>query len=213
MKNTKRILLAAVAALLLVAVSVGGTLAWLVDTTGEVTNTFTAAGIDIELTETKAPDGSVLAENQTWSAQLIPGKAYFKNPTVTVMDSTDVEVYLFVKFEEIAPTDETTKDYLTYTSTLTDANGWTKGDGTNIPANVWYRTVSPSDPVKSWVLLADILDTDNAVIGQVKVNNLTKAKTNITENSLQLKYTAYAIQTEGFTPATAWAQVSAPVTP
>ena len=51
-KNTRtRILLTAVAALLLVAMTVGGTLAWLQDTSDTVENTFTASNIDVELDE------------------------------------------------------------------------------------------------------------------------------------------------------------------
>lgn len=211
--NARRILLLVGLMSLVAVISIGGTIAWLTDQTDAVTNTFTAAGIDIALTETKAPDGSALAKGAQWSAQLVPGKTYYKNPTVSVGNATDVDVYLFVKFEEIAPSGKSTTDYLKYTSTLTSANGWTQGtgsDGNGIPTNVWYREVKTTANIKEWALLEDIKDDNENVIGQVQVkDNLTKDDTGITANSVQLKYTAYAIQTEGFDgAAAAWAKLN-----
>ena len=219
--NARRILLLVGLMSLVAVISIGGTIAWLTAETTPVTNTFTAAGIDIALTETKAPDGSALAKGAQWSAQLIPGKIYSKDPTVSVVSTTDVDVYLFVKFEEIAPSGKSTTDYLKYTSTLTSANGWTQGpgtgsDGNGIPTNVWYREVKTNEGVKTWTLLADIKDETDAVIGQVQVKDtLTKDDTKITADSVQLKYTAYAIQTEGFDgAAAAWAKINpTPETP
>lgn len=194
MKNTKRILLVAVAALLLVAVSVGGTLAWLVDNTDPVTNTFTAAGIDIELTETKDPDGN-------WSMQLIPGTSKTKNPVVTVIrthedeegntvQGTDVDIYLFVKFE-----DTMAGTCLTYESNLNEDNGWFALDGV---ANVWYRVVRATEANPVYHLLKD--DTVSVA------STVDKSRTNV---SGSMTYTAYAIQTEGFATAElAWAEVS-----
>ena len=167
---------------------IGGTVAWLTDKTGEVVNTFTAAGIDITLEET--PN----TEEGTWTAQLVPGKKYDKDPVVAVVDTTDVEIYLFVKFEE----KNDPSAYVTYTSTLTTANGWTQGDGTYIPDNVWYRTVAADAEERSWNLLKD----DEVVVN----DNLTSMPDTMPE----LVYTAYAIQTEGFAnAAAAWAEICA----
>lgn len=191
-KNTRnRILLTALAALLLVVVAVGGTVAWLTASTEAITNTFTTAGVYITLTETaNQTDG-------TWSAQLIPGKTYAKDPVVAVAETTDVDIYLFVKFEET----NTPSTYLTYTSTLTTENGWTQGNGTDIPANVWYREVGANDETKSWTLLAG-----NQVMVKSELTNTTMAAAGKTP---ELKYTAYAIQKVGFdTPADAWTEVS-----
>ena len=207
--RNRRIAMTVALVLVVALASIGGTIAWLTDTTTPVTNTFTAAGIDITLIETKNPDNSENKdENQqvkpvtNWSAPLVPGKSYSKNPVVTVEDTTDVDVYLFVKFDEIG----NSAAYLSYTSTLTAANGWTKGDGSNIPANVWYRIVNTTDPVKSWHLLADDTVT-------VK-NTVTKADMQYAANA-KLEYTAYAIQTEGMTgdndaakAADAWNKIS-----
>lgn len=198
MKNTKRILLAAVAALLLVAVSVGGTLAWLVDNTAPVTNTFTAAGIDIDLTETKDADGN-------WTMQLIPGTTKTKDPVVKVIrthvdeetgatvQGTDVDIYLFVKF-----VDTMAGTCLTYESNLNVANGWTKLEGVEGVDDVWYRVVPATEENPVYHLLKDdIVSVEDTV---------EKTATNV---SGSMTYTAYAIQTEGFSSVTdAWAQVS-----
>ncbi len=187
-KNTRnRILLTALAALLLVVVAVGGTVAWLTDTTDEIKNTFTTAGVKITLKET--PNQA----NGTWSAQLIPGKEYAKDPVVTVDDDTDVDIYLFVKFEEI----NTPSDYLTYTSTLTEEKGWKEVDG---ETNVWYREVGANDETKSW----NLLDGDKVTV-KSELTNDTMADAGKTP---ELKYTAYAIQKEGMTDvADAWSKI------
>lgn len=184
--------------------SVGGTIAWLTAKTAPVTNTFTAAGIDISLVETKQSDGNELGTNGTWSAQLLPGKTYTKDPVVAVDGTkTDVDVYLFVKAEvsnntlKVGETD-VTKVNFTLTMDATNS-GWTKGDGTNIPADVYYRVVKTTDPSKSWNLITDDKVTVNS--------DLTKDQTKT--NLPVIKFTAYAIQQEGFTTAeAAWDEVS-----
>lgn len=161
----------------LVSVTIGGTLAWLTDTTDEVVNTFTPSDIDITLTE---EDG---VENNEWKHQMIPGVEYPKDPTVAVVDATtNIDVYLFVKFEE----NEAAKTYLTYTSTLTEANGWKLVDG---QTNVWYRVVKDTDATQSWELLEGNKVT---VKDTVTKENMAAAAT------ASLTYTAYAVQYVGF---------------
>ncbi len=168
------------ALVLVVGCVVGGTLAWLVDSTDEVKNVFTTADIDVTLTETFNTDTDGDNKNDAWKAQMIPGYSYAKDPEVKV--STDsVDCYLFVKFEET----NNPSTYLTYTSTLTTANGWTQGDGTNIPANVWYRKVMASDTTRSWELLSG---NTISVKDTVTKDNMTTAA------SATLTYTAYASQ-------------------
>ncbi len=194
-KNTRnRILLTAVAALLLVVVAIGGTVAYLQDYTPTVSNTFSPAGIDIDLYETYHPTDDTLDQDHYtgWEAHLVPGAEYRKNPVVTVDDdATDVEIYLFVKFEEVKNVD----DYLDYTSTLTAANGWTElvteeptEDGTVV--SVWYRTVAADATGSEWYLLED---------DKVTVKDITKDLTD--DEGMALKWTAYAIQTENLKDA------------
>lgn len=169
------------AVVLIVGISVGGTLAWLTDTTDSVKNTFTVGDINITLTETFNTDSNNDGKFDCWKAQMIPGYSYKKDPTVTVIEGS-VDCYLFVKFEETG----NPANYLDYTSTLTVANGWTQGDGTNIPSNVWYRKVMSAATDRSWELLSGSTVTVN---GQkvTKENMATAAKAS-------LSYTAYASQ-------------------
>lgn len=196
--------IAMILAMTMILVSlISGTLAWLTDKSDEVQNTFTTTDIDVTLIETLKPDGTEVAAGVTdWSVDLIPGCSYSKNPKVSVSEDS-IDCYLFVKFEE--PTNTT--NILEYTSNLTTTNGWTQGDGTNIPNNVWYRTVTKTDNPKAadrtWELLKD---------NTVKISkDLTK--TNMPSENLNLKYTAYAFQlkknnTDNFTAAEAWKEIN-----
>lgn len=182
MKKTMKRVLPVVALVLVVALaSIGGTIAWLTDSTDEVKNTFTAADIDVTLTETpNAKSDSSKEENDIWKANMLPGFSYTKDPKVEVSEGS-ADCYLFVKFEET--NDPST--YLTYTSTLTTANGWTQGDGTDIPSDVWYRKVMTSDTTRSWELLSG--NTISVKDTVTKENMETAAKAELT-------YTAYASQ-------------------
>lgn len=172
MKKKSLILVLALA--LIVATVAGGTLAWLMDVTGPVTNTFTVGDIKITLAEPSS-------ENGVWQKQMIPGYTYVKDPVVTVV-ANSVDCYLFVKFEEI----NNPATYLEYTSTLTTQNGWTQGDGTKIPSNVWYREVNSSTTDQAWQLL----DGDHIT---VKGNAVTKENMEVAAKA-ELAYTAYAHQ-------------------
>ena len=95
MKKTKALILA-LCAVVLVAVSVMGTLAYLADSE-EVVNTFTVGNVDIKLDETDVdekgepiPGAERVKENEY---HLIPGGEYVKDPTVTVVKGSE-EAYL-----------------------------------------------------------------------------------------------------------------------
>lgn len=198
-KRTVAILLAIV---LVFGAAVGGTLAWLLDTTVPVTNTFTVGDVEITLDETWNTDADKDGKNDSWSAQLIPGKEYAKNPVVAVDGKeTNVDVYLFVKFEEI----NSPKTYLAYQSTMVDeygadANGWTKLTGVDGVNDVWYRVVAKDAQVKSWELLDG---------NKVTVLSTLEKEDMPEENLPALRYTAYAIQTEGSANAAeAWEKLN-----
>ena len=178
---------------------VGGTVAWLTATSATVTNTFTVGDVAITLTESPLKaDGTygAPAEGTKNEYQLIPGTEYTKDPTVTVTAGSE-DCYLFVKFEEIG----NASTYITYTSTLTPGNRWTQGDGTTIPANVWYREVEKADTTRSWHLLDD---------DKIVINAETVTKDTMTAASgAKLQYTAYAVQKDNVAgAATAWAKVT-----
>lgn len=170
--------LALVLALAMIVVCVvGGTLAWLIATTGSVTNTFTYGDINIELKETGATaavDGSATKE-----FKMIPGYTIDKDPKVTVKAGSE-KCYLFVKVDKSANFDT----FMTYTI----ATGWTRGDGTNIPSNVYYREVAASTDNQEFAVLKDNQVTVRGNVTKTMLNNLT-------ENTYPtLTFTAYACQ-------------------
>lgn len=106
MKTTKKALLLALCAVLLVVSTVFATLAYLTSTTKVVENTFTIGKVKITLDEAKVDlygakvaNASRVTENEY---KLIPGHNYTKDPTIHVEAGSE-ECYLFVKVtDEIA---------------------------------------------------------------------------------------------------------------
>ena len=100
MKTKSKALLMTLCAVLLVAASVLGTMAYLTSTPGAVTNTFTIGKIDITLDEApvnvdgEVIDGARRMENQY---KLVPGHTYIKDPTVHVTNLNSEDSYIFVK--------------------------------------------------------------------------------------------------------------------
>ena len=163
--------------------AVGGTAAWLAAKSEPIASTFTFGDINITLTETDHQE----------QIKIIPGVDIPKDLKVTVT-ADSVDCWLFVKVEQ---TGTFVPDKVTYAI----ADGWTNGDGSQIPTNVYYREVNTAttDSVFS-VLMGDKITVSN---------ELTKADIeNITDPTLT--FTAYAVQKEGInTAADAWA-VTAP---
>ena len=187
----KKSLALIMAIVMVFGVTVGTTLAYLLDTTDTIANTFTVGAVDITLEETfNAKSDNSASENDVWVAQVVPGTEYVKDPVVTVEDTTNVDCYLFVKFEEVG----SPADYFTYDSTLDDGE-WTLVDG---ETNVWYREVGKDDATKSWHLLA---------------NDKIAVKTDVEEADMkeaaaaELVYTAFAVQKDNLTVDKAWAEV------
>ena len=185
---------------LIIGCAIGGTIAWLTDTSGPVTNTFTAGDVDIDLTETFNTDSNNDGTNDRWTAKMIPGTSYAKDPVVTVKANSE-DCWLFVKFEE----KNDAAIYLNYTSTLTAGNGWTQGDGTIIPANVWYRVVTASNSDQNWNLLdGNTVQVDGTAVTKENMNAAAAA---------ELVYTAYACQKDNVSTAEdAWTKLNT-VTP
>lgn len=201
MRIKKKMVSLVVAVSLVIGCLLGGTLAWLTDKTDTVTNTFTVGDVEITLTETPNADSDDNdTENDIWQAQMIPGNTYAKDPVVSVTGKTNVDCYLFVKFEE----KNSASTYLTYTSLLTDAKGWTQGDGTDIPTNVWYRTVGKNDDVKTWNLLGG---NEKFPEGCVTIKTSVTADNMEAAAKAELVYTAYATQKDNLTVKQAWDEV------
>ena len=98
---------------LVLCFTVGGALAWLIDTTPSVTNTFTYGDIEIALDETSRP------------YEMVPGKVLSKDPKITVKANSE-PCWLFVQVTEST----NLKDFITYAI----AEGWTE-----LQDGVYYR--------------------------------------------------------------------------
>lgn len=181
-----RAFVALLALVLVIGCVAGGTIAWLISTPDPVVNTFTYGDINIELKETTG-------ENY----KIIPGVNIEKDPKVTVKANSEA-CWLFVKVEEEGT-------FVANKVTYSVADGWTKGDGTKIPANVYYRSVD-----------AVTADTDFYVLKDNKVyvsEDLTKDDIKDLTGPT-LTFTAYAVQKDGINDAaTAWGKVPQTTTP
>ena len=200
MTMRKKLLITIACLSCILCIMVTGTIAWLIDDTETITNTFTPSNITVELKETGTT-------NNKQEFQMIPGKTYAKDPLVTV--TTDIPCYVFVEVEAdlgVWSTYGNFADFYTY-SVVTGQNGWTKLESVN---NVYYREVSTSG---SFYVLNGIGEYTN---GAITVNgaNVTKAMMDAlvaagSSNYPTLKFTAYACQKEGFNSAAlAWAEIN-----
>ena len=94
MKKAKKILALLLCAVLLVAASVAGTLAYLTDN-DTTTNTFTVGKVDIELQEYEVdPQTGEKTETETVvqkleDLELVPGRTIQKNPFITVASNSE----------------------------------------------------------------------------------------------------------------------------
>lgn len=180
-KKTRTILLTVVASVLLLTAAIGGTMAWLVDNTAPLTNTFTPTTIGVTLTETTG---------ETY--QMVPGATITKDPKVTIKAGS-VPCYVFVRVEEMGGR-SSREEFLTYEI----ADGWgtlefKPNDGQN-DIYILYRAVNAGDAANgvSYPILKN---------NQVQVlSSVTKADMDfLNQNTVrwpQLIFKAYAIQSE-----------------
>lgn len=205
MKKTK-VLLTLACAVLLVAASIMGTLAYLTST-DKVVNTFSVGNVQIKLDEAKANADGSLVENanrvQANSYKLLPGHTYNKDPMVTVLSGSEESyIKMTVTVSHCAELDaiglELTDVFVGYDP----ANWLYQGNTKDAAANTrtyefWYKeTVAAPD--------ADVaLD---ALFDQVVVpGTITNAQL-ATLEGLTITVNAYAIQSDGFANAeAAWA--------
>ena len=196
MKKTLTIILAFV---LVIAMSVAGTVAYLTAQTGAVTNTFTVGNIgDLTLTEEK---GTVVDGKHTFN--IVPGQDIAKDPKVTyTADEPDVAVYVFVKMDA---TGWTTTDGQTYTkaagsvtealSFSIDTTAWTK-----LENGVYYKALDANTDLAATSVIANDTIAVSDSIAKDDIGTLAGS---------DLVFTAYAIQQAGFdTAAAAWAEVN-----
>ena len=162
--------------------AVGGTAAWLAAKSDPIASTFTFGDINITLKDEDPQEGQI---------KIIPGVDIKKALKVTVQ-ADSVDCWLFVKVEEAGT-------FVDGKVTYSIDGGWTKGDGSQIPENVYYRQVNAA--------------TDDSVFSVLKGDKITVSDA-LTKEEIQnitgptLTFTAYAVQKEGIdTAAEAWARI------
>lgn len=117
----KRYVWLVVAAALLLTVTVGSTLAYLITSSNRVENVFTVGNVNITLTETTGTE-----------YKMAPGVTIQKDPTVTVQAQSE-DCWLFVKVEKSANFDNF--------CTFDIQDGWLKLNGTN---DVYFQKLEKS---------------------------------------------------------------------
>ena len=163
--------------------AVGGTAAWLAAKSDPIVSTFTCGDINITLTET---------DPQEQPTKIIPGVDIPKDLKVTVQ-ANSVDCWLFVKVVE---TGTFVPDKVTY---FID-NDWTRGNGSQIPDNVYYREVKGVTADEVFPVLKDDKITVSNTLTKEEIQNIADEPT--------LTFTAYAVQKEGInTAAEAWARI------
>ena len=167
----KKIALMATSLVLVVAMAVGGTLAYLTDKSETVTNTFTVGDVEITLTE---------STGETY--HVYPGETYTKDPVITVADDSE-DCWVFVKLTNNITGMEDEDDTIAAQMT---ANGWTLVDETN---NVYgfeeICSAGESAAVFNHVTIAEDITADEIAA----FNNAT------------VELVGYAIQATGFNSA------------
>ena len=211
MKTRNKALLLTLCAVLLVAASVLGTMAYLTSS-DEVVNTFTVGNVQIKLDEAKAnPDGSLdttaTERVKGNSYKLLPGHTYSKDPMVTVVSGSESSyIKMTVTFSNARELDaifapsgaNLTSIFNGYDSTNWIDKGNTKDDANNTRTyEFWYKetVAAPNGNVALDALFDSITVPSN-------INNDQLA----TINNMTITVNAYAIQADGFNNAeAAWA--------
>ena len=191
-KTKTKALVLSLCAVLLVAVSVFTTIAFL-KASDSVENTFTVGKVSITLDEAKVNEygntvsGADRVKENTY--KLIPGRSYTKDPTVHFAAGSEAS-WLFVKVENGLSAIEAD----TTIAAQIVANGWTAlgGEGND---GIYYQKVEATTDNQDYPVFGSFKLSGNAAVASYATAKIT--------------VTAYAIQADGFdTAAAAWAEAS-----
>ena len=195
MKKMYKAMLLVLCAVLLVAASVMGTLAYLKSETKTITNVMTVGKVEITLSESvvdiygKKTSGEIVATAtqapvKTNQYKLIPNGEYVKDPKVTVQPGSEAS-YLFVKVvNEIKGIEDTSN---TIESQIL-AKGWTL-----LAGDIYYKQVDATQDV----------EVEYPVFTEFKVSATATATELAAYEGNTITITAYAVQKEGFASAEA----------
>ena len=201
--SAKKVVTLVVCMVLVAALSVAGTLAYLTST-DEVVNSFTYGKIAITMDETDVDeygvkDGETRVKANTY--RLIPGREYTKDPIIHVVADSESS-WLFVKVENGIADIETKVVGKTIHEQILD-NDWTElTAGSGIYYQKWEKVDDPETATND--------DLDVPVFATFEIDGasvINGEDGNIDDYDGEvIKVTAYAIQADGFDTADeAWA--------
>lgn len=188
----KKKLMTVLALVLVIALSVAGTYAYLTST-AKVNNTFTVGNVSITMDEAKVDtDGSPVANAGRVTSnvyKLMPGHKYTKDPTVHVAAGSEA-CYVFVKVDNGIAAYEAAGT-TTIANQIT-AKGWAalEVNGSTV-ANIYYKEVTAATAETDLVVFENFTIADNANT----VNGWSSATT------AAITVTACAVQSDGFNTA------------
>ncbi|MGN1399077.1 MAG: hypothetical protein ACI4WG_03655 [Erysipelotrichaceae bacterium] len=190
MKTRTKALLLTICAVLLVAVSVFSTIAFL-KASDNVVNTFTVGKVAITLDEVKVDQyGNTTSTDRVKTNQykLIPSHSYTKDPTVHFLAGSEAS-YLFVKVENGI---EDIESGTTIHQQIL-ANGWTELTGQQ---GVYYKLVDATESDVDYIVFESFTIAEEADVADY--------------STATISITAYAIQADGFegNPALAFSKLA-----
>lgn len=215
-RTNKRSIAAGIAAAALAFGVIGGSLAYLQDSTSTIENEFTYGMVDISILETAVDEygtavspAATVADGNSQEYKLIPGHSYTKDPVVTVTaDSEDAYIF-FVVDNEVSDIEDATAG--TIASQIT-TNGWTAltsantlyidGVAKSATQTIYYKSTTSSSSDQDLSTFATLNIADDAVVS--------------TYDGDSIDVSAYAVQADGFNSAlAAWEATfgAAPVQP
>lgn len=220
MRRMRKYLIVVACIALIAGVAIGGTIAWLQDTTQKVTNTFAPTNIDLTLIENgaTAEEGST---DQSKDYTVIPGVNMPKDPKVSA--ESDVNYYVFVKVDatgwtvtEVGTTDNSYHTYKTLQDKIscaivTDWKFLAKETVDGKTSYVYYQAVSAGTEFKDKSVLVDNQVVVDKTLTDEMMNPVGSDGTATPVTIPSLTFTAYAIQQANgydttFTAAEAWAE-------
>lgn len=187
----KKSMIAVVAVVFALCFAIGGTLAWLIDTTSEVKNTFTVGDINIELWEHNYESDTLGSDTVTGNDnyKMIPGDTLPKDPYVIVKANSEA-CWLFVKVEKSNNFDNF--------MTCDIADDWTQltvdAEDNAITDLVYYRNVDATGDNDSNPLY--ILESNKVTVNEGVTKDKLSALTSEGVELPTLTFTAYAVQSD-----------------
>lgn len=179
-----KILTLLLCAVMVVSCTVAGVLAWVIDESRPVVNTFSASRIQINLDESKyePSDNSLTTATRVKTNdnyKMLPGWTLLKDPKVTVEGGSEA-CWLFIKLQKANEVDK----YLEYDI----ASGWTSLSDED---GVYYREVDKKDSAQGFYILKENQVKVKDTVDLAQMNGLIGSG-----ESPQMTFTAYAVQLE-----------------